>query len=166
VTCGRRVRWQGEVISAGREGREREPPMVVVPSHAAGRTGGRRKARAIASGAGGGTSSPPPLTRARPGRVRVHHPAFFTVRACQPARKMDSILCRPRTKIPLHVNYCTLYLDHFHVLYLGAAPRSNQCHFSPRYQVCLRVWHPEQAVLFLDEILPRSGLTTASFCFH
>jgi hypothetical protein len=77
VTCGRRVRWQGEVISAGREGREREPPMVVVPSHAAGRTGGRRKARAIASGAGGGTSSPPPLTRALPGRVRVHHPAFF-----------------------------------------------------------------------------------------
>jgi hypothetical protein len=166
VTCGRRVRWQGEVISAGREGREREHQWWWCrPTPRAVRGEEERRER----------------SRREQAAVRAHHHhslvlvlvasayttrLFFTVRACQPARKMDSILCRPRTKIPLHVNYCTLYLDHFHVLYLGAAPRSNQCHFSPRYQVCLRVWHPEQAVLFLDEILPRSGLTTASFCFH
>jgi hypothetical protein len=123
VTCGRRVRWQGEDISAGREGREREAPMVVVPSHAAGRTGEEERRE---------------RSRREQAAVRAHHHhslvlvlvasayttrLFFTVRACQPARKMDSILCRPRTKIPLHVNYCTLYLDHFHVLCTSALLR-------------------------------------------
>jgi hypothetical protein len=95
VTCGRRVRWQGEVNSAGREGRDREAPLVVgigaVPRRGP-YGGGRRKGESDRA-----------WRREQAARVRAPPPPLALFLRYGPASrpgKWTRILCRPRTKIP------------------------------------------------------------------